>query len=309
MALMFVSLLFLDPGGRAEAGTPCITLAKTGPTTAVPGETITYQFIVTNCGPVNFASGIAWVVDPLFGYEPLWQGDLNAGNQVLFTKDYAVTESNCGELINIAEAYGSVGNKDLATYDVMDSDSWTVTVVCPFCGDGNLDPGESCDDGNNDDGDGCSASCGIEPYCGDGVLDPGEECDDGNNDDNDGCSALCTIENGGEGCTPGYWKQDQHFDSWPASYSPNMMFSDVFENAFPDMTLLDVLRQGGGCLNALGRHTVAALLNGESSEVDYDRSAMQIINMFNATYQGTCDDYEAVKNIFAFFNEQGCPLN
>jgi cysteine-rich repeat protein len=32
------------------------------------------------------------------------------------------------------------------------------------------------------------------PYCGDGNIDPGEECDDGNNDSGDGCSDICTIE-------------------------------------------------------------------------------------------------------------------
>ncbi len=63
---------------------------------------------------------------------------------------------------------------------------------------------------------------------------------------------------GGEGCTPGYWKQSQHFDSW-TGYSPSTQFSAVFENAFPGKTLLQVLEQGGGGLNALGRHTVAAL--------------------------------------------------
>ena len=37
-----------------------------------------------------------------------------------------------------------------------------------------------------------------------------------------------------------------------------------FDDAFPGMTLLEVLSQGGGGLNALGRHTVAALLNAAS---------------------------------------------
>jgi len=73
-----------------------------------------------------------------------------------------------------------------------------VDCTCPYCGDGNLDPGEECDDGNNADGDGCSAQCttepSTEPYCGDGNLDEGEECDDGNTTDGDGCSSTCTIE-------------------------------------------------------------------------------------------------------------------
>jgi hypothetical protein len=112
---------------------------------------------------------------------------------------------------------------------------------------------------------------------------------------------------GGEGCTPGYWKAPQHHDSWTAPYTPSTLFSDVFEDAFPGMTLLQVLNQGGGGLNALGRHTVAALLNAASGGVDYDFTTTEVINAFNAVFPG--GDYEGQKNIFAGFNEQGCPLN
>lgn len=35
----------------------------------------------------------------------------------------------------------------------------------PFCGDGNLDPGEDCDDGNEFDNDGCSSTCKLEGTC------------------------------------------------------------------------------------------------------------------------------------------------
>ncbi len=118
----------------------------------------------------------------------------------------------------------------------------------------------------------------------------------------------------GEGCTPGYWKQSQHFDSWPAPYTPETQFtsgtqfSDVFEDAFPGMTLLEVLGQGGGGLKALGRHTVAALFNGKS-DVSYDLSWMKVIEAFNSVYPGSKKEYEALKNEFAGLNEQGCPLN
>src|SRR5215210_35264 len=74
-------------------------------------------------------------------------------------------------------------------------------------------------------------ACGgeIECICGDGVLDVGEQCDDGNLVNGDGCSKTCEVEqpDGNEGCTPGYWKQPQHFDSWVV-YSPNQLFSSVF---------------------------------------------------------------------------------
>lgn len=111
---------------------------------------------------------------------------------------------------------------------------------------------------------------------------------------------------GGQGCTPGYWKQSQHFDSW-VGYSPNQLFSSVFEDAFPGMTLLQVLGQGGGGIKALGRHTVAALLNTANAGVDYDMNTQGVIDAFNAAVPG--GDYEALKNIFAGFNEQGCSLN
>lgn len=116
---------------------------------------------------------------------------------------------------------------------------------------------------------------------------------------------------GGEGCTPGYWKQSQHFDSWRAPYTPSTQFSAVFENAFPGKTLLQVLAQGGGGLTALGRHTVAALLNGASgSGVSANLTSAQVIAQFNALYPTSVKNgYEPLHLTFAGFNEQGCPLN
>jgi hypothetical protein len=112
---------------------------------------------------------------------------------------------------------------------------------------------------------------------------------------------------GDQGCTPGYWKQDQHFDSWTAPFTPTTLFDDVFEDAFPGLTLLDVLNLGGGGLNALGRHTVAALLNAASSGVEYPLTTTQVINGFNGVFPG--GDFETLKNRWAGFNELGCPLN
>lgn len=111
---------------------------------------------------------------------------------------------------------------------------------------------------------------------------------------------------GGEGCTPGYWKVFVHRDSW-VDYSPTDLFSSVFENAFPGKTLLQVLWQGGGGLNALGRHTVAALLNAASPDVDYDLTVEDVIDAFNGVYPD--GDYEGLKDELEDFNEQGCPLN
>lgn len=115
---------------------------------------------------------------------------------------------------------------------------------------------------------------------------------------------------GGEGCTPGYWKQPQHFDSW-VGYTQNQLFSSVFEDAFPGMTLLQVLSSGGNTAGeALGRHTVAALLNAAAgSGVSYDLTTAQVIAGFNAAWPGDKNTLNAQKAIFAGFNELGCPLN
>jgi hypothetical protein len=111
---------------------------------------------------------------------------------------------------------------------------------------------------------------------------------------------------GGEGCTPGYWKQSQHFGNWTAPYTPGTLFSAVFADAFPGKTLLEVVGMGGGGLNALGRHTVAALLNAASADVDGDFTTAEVITAFNAAF--VSGDYETQKNIFAASNEQGCGL-
>jgi len=110
---------------------------------------------------------------------------------------------------------------------------------------------------------------------------------------------------GGEGCTPGYWKQRHHFDSW-VGYAPSDLFDDVFDDAFPGMTLLQVVSQGGGGLKALGRHTVAALLNASGS-VDYAYTTQGVIDAFNAAFAS--GSYEQQKNLFETQNEMGCPLN
>lgn len=75
------------------------------------------------------------------------------------------------------------------------------------------------------------------------------------------------------------------------------------------MTLLDVLEQGGGGLNALGRHTVAALLNAASPGVSYDLAVQDVIDAFNNVFPGSRQEYNSLKGEFEGFNEQGCPLN
>ena len=114
---------------------------------------------------------------------------------------------------------------------------------------------------------------------------------------------------GGEGCTPGYWKQPHHFDSWPAPYAPSQTFDATFSvTAFGDDTLAEVLGANGGGVNALGRHAVAALLNSASEGVSYSMSAAQVLAAVQAAL-AKGGDIEGTKNILVRLNEQGCPLN
>jgi len=109
---------------------------------------------------------------------------------------------------------------------------------------------------------------------------------------------------GSAGCTPGFWKQPHHFSYWTAPYTPSTLFNDVFADAFPGMTLLDVLKNGGGGLTALGRHTVAALLNGASPDVDYGMTAQHVIDAFDAAFAS--GSYDALHDELEDRNERDC---
>jgi hypothetical protein len=71
--------------------------------------------------------------------------------------------------------------------------------------------------------------------------------------------------------------------------------------------LLEVLSTGGGGLEALGRHAVAALLNSAPGGPAYPLTTAQVIAAFNAAFASGV--YEAQKDIFDRNNNLGCPLN
>jgi cysteine-rich repeat protein len=74
------------------------------------------------------------------------------------------------------------------------------SAPAPFCGDGDVDPGEECDDGNNDDGDGCASDCTAEigtPVCGNDILEGAEFCEASDGVD---CTTLGTFIGGTAHC-------------------------------------------------------------------------------------------------------------
>jgi hypothetical protein len=119
---------------------------------------------------------------------------------------------------------------------------------------------------------------------------------------------ICTEPpSGGEGCTPGYWKQAHHFDSW-VGYSPNQSYAAVF-GVTPSFnkTLVGALGQGGGGEKALGRHAVAALLSAASGGVSYAFTVDELIAIVRTAY--ATRDFERAHKELAAQNELGCPLN
>jgi hypothetical protein len=109
-----------------------------------------------------------------------------------------------------------------------------------------------------------------------------------------------------EGCSPGYWKQSQHFGSYPAGYAPTDLFDTYFENAFPGLTLLQVLSQGGGGLKSLGRHAVAALLS-SAAGLDTGMTAQEVIDAFDAVFPG--GNYAALTSELEEISDATCTLN
>lgn len=131
------------------------------------------------------------------------------------------------------------------------------------------------------------------------------------------------LPGGGEGCTPGYWKNNwvrwqgaEPGNAWTTPYVGGTKFDAVFGETITvrvgkadvtNPTLLQALNAQGGGVNALARHAVAALLNAASPDVDYEYSVAEVIPMVQGAIPD--GDIEGVKNRLAGANEAGCPID
>jgi len=101
-----------------------------------------------------------------------------------------------------------------------------------------------------------------------------------------GATISCT------GLTPGFWKQEQHFSSWPSPCIPKTVtvaggatrqatkFHPTFAGSqFGAKTMLEVLDPTTADTAGLGRHIVAALLNCHAGRTPV-LSATQVKNMW-----------------------------
>ncbi|MDH4367176.1 MAG: hypothetical protein OEV57_03450 [Dehalococcoidia bacterium] len=131
------------------------------------------------------------------------------------------------------------------------------------------------------------------------------------------------VVTGGEGCTPGYWKNNA--DNWGASawvgYAPGDSFEAIFgvevtlrgngKATYPAPTLREALDANGGGINALARHAVAALLNIANPDIGYGigSTAALITMVHDAIASGDEAQIEALHMLLAEYNEAGCPIN
>ena len=145
------------------------------------------------------------------------------------------------------------------------------------------------DDGNGDDGNG----------------------DDGNGDDGDGDDGADNI--GGEGCTPGAWKNRLlRLERWPVADETPV--SDVWSvpSEIESATLLDALHFGGGPtftdkVRILLRAATAAYLNAHT--IEYDLTAQEIVDKVEAAIaSGDADAVIALAEELDRFNNQDCPI-
>jgi hypothetical protein len=137
--------------------------------------------------------------------------------------------------------------------------------------------------------------------------------------------ACIPPQDGDQGCTPGYWKQDQHFGSWAMPPYPTgdssptgfpTLFFDVFEEVITirigdgtvtNPTLLQALMAKGGGINSLARHASAAMLNARSGAVAYPLNPAEIVGLVQEAIPD--GDIEGVKDFLAGFNDvNNCPL-
>jgi hypothetical protein len=149
-----------------------------------------------------------------------------------------------------------------------------------------------------------------------------EDCDDDDPCTEDTCDLVtgeCVFtpieppppgcEVGGDGCTPGFWKQPHHLAYW-IGYLPTDLFEDVFgvdAVVLDGKTLVEAAWTGGGHEAALGRHAVAALLNASSDEVAYAYTEAEVIALVQEAY--ATGDFNTYKDMLEEENERGCTVD
>jgi hypothetical protein len=123
-----------------------------------------------------------------------------------------------------------------------------------------------------------------------------------------------------QGCTPGFWKQDQHFDSWKGFSPSQTLVSAGFTGAAAyglgnDSLLTALNYQGGPTLTdaarILLRQAVAGLLDSTALGGKYSLTTAEVLAQTNAALaSGNRDTILAfASQLDKFNNTGGCPLS
>ncbi len=112
-----------------------------------------------------------------------------------------------------------------------------------------------------------------------------------------------------EGLTPGFWKNHTGaggapLSGWPETgLSPSASYEALFGVDVPNSapTLLQALSANGGGVEALLRHSAAALLNAANPYINYQYTTAQVITMVKSAFAS--GDFETTKNLLAKQNE------
>jgi hypothetical protein len=129
----------------------------------------------------------------------------------------------------------------------------------------------------------------------------------------------------GKACTPGYWKQSQHFASWiPTTLTTTQLLATQFSNAnlyvlkgksMANYTLLEGLSFKGGSTLAgaseiLLRAAIAADLNSRNSNLSYPMTTANVLTSVNAALaSGNRDTILSLGVRLDNYNNGSCPLN
>jgi hypothetical protein len=160
---------------------------------------------------------------------------------------------------------------------------------------------------------GVMSGVGLATDTGTTTTDTGTTTTDTGTTTTDTTTTTTTEPPGGDGCTPGYWKN--HTEDW-VDFEPTDTVGSVFANAgsLGSMTLLAALKNGGGSTledakRLLIHHAVAALLNSTHPDVDYAFTTAQVIAWTSDMLTST--DRDAIlglKDLFDTENNRGCTV-
>ena len=256
--------------------------APTGPYLAV-GSTATFQYLVTNDGMVALS-------DIVLSDDHGTPGDTSDD----FTPIFLGGDADGDGLLDVGESWIYEASTVVSAGQYTNLGAVTGT---PVDADGNLVPSlPQPTDTDLDNHFGARVAIDIEKFVRGVHQDTG---------------------GGGEGLTPGFWKTHSEYGpaplaGWPETgYSPDDAWEAVFGINVPGApTLLDALNAAGGGLDALLRHSSAALLNAAQPNVDYAYTSSQVISLTrDAILSGDLNQIESVKNQFVMQNELGADLS